>query len=56
VFKQSALTITAIAGHHGDAPSVIYRVDAGGRSVTFSAVLQPVLVKRDDENSRGWGN
>jgi ribonuclease BN (tRNA processing enzyme) len=24
VFKQSALTITAIAGHHRDAPSIIY--------------------------------
>jgi ribonuclease BN (tRNA processing enzyme) len=36
VFKQSALTITAIAGHHGDAPSVIYQIDDAGRSVTFS--------------------
>jgi ribonuclease BN (tRNA processing enzyme) len=36
VFKQSALTITAIAGHHADAPSVIYRIDDAGRSVTFS--------------------
>ncbi len=30
------LAITAIAGHHGDAPAVIYRIDHGGRSVTFS--------------------
>jgi ribonuclease BN (tRNA processing enzyme) len=36
VFKKSALTITAIAGHHRDAPSVIYRIDHAGRSVTFS--------------------
>ena len=36
VFEQSALTVTAIAGHHGDAPSVIYRIDDAGRSVTFS--------------------
>ena len=36
VFKQSTLTITAIAGHHRDAPSVIYRIDDAGRSVTFS--------------------
>ena len=36
VFKQSALTIMAIAGHHGDAPSVIYRIDDDGKSVTFS--------------------
>jgi ribonuclease BN (tRNA processing enzyme) len=36
VFKQSALTITAIGGHHRDAPSIIYRIDDAGRSVTFS--------------------
>jgi len=36
VFKQSALTITAIAGHHRDAPSIIYRIEDAGRSVTFS--------------------
>jgi ribonuclease BN (tRNA processing enzyme) len=36
LFKQSALTITAIAGHHRDAPSVIYHIDDAGRSVTFS--------------------
>jgi ribonuclease BN (tRNA processing enzyme) len=36
IFKQSALTVTAIAGHHADAPSVIYRIDDAGRSVTFS--------------------
>ena len=28
--------ITAIAGHHGDAPSVIYRIEHAGKSVTFS--------------------
>ena len=28
--------MTAIAGHHGDAPSVIYRIEYRGRSVTFS--------------------
>ncbi len=36
IFKQAALTISAIAGHHGDAPAVIYRIDYGGKSVTFS--------------------
>jgi len=30
------LKITAIAGHHGDAPAVIYRVEHAGKSVTFS--------------------
>ena len=36
IFKDSGFAITAIAGHHGDAPAVIYRVDYAGKSVTFS--------------------
>ena len=36
IFKQGGVMIRAIAGHHGDAPSVIYRIDHAGRSVTFS--------------------
>ena len=36
ILKQGGVSITAIAGHHGDAPSVIYRVEHAGRSVTFS--------------------
>jgi ribonuclease BN (tRNA processing enzyme) len=36
IFKDADLSITAIAGHHGDAPSVIYRIDHAGKSVTFS--------------------
>jgi ribonuclease BN (tRNA processing enzyme) len=36
IHKEGALAITAIAGHHGDAPSIIYRIDFAGRSVTFS--------------------
>jgi ribonuclease BN (tRNA processing enzyme) len=36
IFKQDDLAISAIAGHHGDAPAVIYRIDHNGRSVTFS--------------------
>jgi ribonuclease BN (tRNA processing enzyme) len=36
IFSQGNLTITAIAGHHGDAPAVIYRIDYAGKSVTFS--------------------
>jgi ribonuclease BN (tRNA processing enzyme) len=36
ILKQGGLIITAIAGHHGDAPSVIYRIEHAGRSVTFS--------------------
>jgi ribonuclease BN (tRNA processing enzyme) len=36
IFKRGDLEITAIAGHHGDAPAVIYRIEYAGRSVTFS--------------------
>jgi ribonuclease BN (tRNA processing enzyme) len=36
VLDRGGLSINAIAGHHGDAPSVIYRIEHGGRSVTFS--------------------
>jgi ribonuclease BN (tRNA processing enzyme) len=36
ILKQDGLSITAIAGHHGDAPSVIYRIEHSGKSVTFT--------------------
>jgi len=36
IFKDGDLLIRAVAGHHGDAPAVIYRIDHGGKSVTFS--------------------
>jgi ribonuclease BN (tRNA processing enzyme) len=36
ILKESGLGVTAIAGHHGDAPAVIYRIDHAGKSVTFS--------------------
>jgi len=36
IFKEGGLVITAVAGHHGDAPAVIYRIDYRGKSITFS--------------------
>jgi ribonuclease BN (tRNA processing enzyme) len=36
ILREKGLIISAIAGHHGDAPAVIYRIDYAGRSVTFS--------------------
>jgi ribonuclease BN (tRNA processing enzyme) len=36
ILKDADVAITAIAGHHGDAPAVIYRIDHAGKSVTFS--------------------
>jgi len=36
ILQRGELKITAIAGHHGDAPSVIYRIERAGKSITFS--------------------
>lgn len=36
LLKEHDLTISAITGHHRDAPSVIYRIDYRGQSITFS--------------------
>jgi ribonuclease BN (tRNA processing enzyme) len=36
IFNEHGLLIRAIAGHHGDAPAVIYRIDYAGKSITFS--------------------
>jgi ribonuclease BN (tRNA processing enzyme) len=36
ILSKNGLVITAIAGHHGDAPAVIYRIDYAGKSITFS--------------------
>lgn len=39
ILSQDGLRVTAIAGHHGDAPAVIYRIEHAGKSVTFSGDL-----------------
>lgn len=36
ILSRRGLAVTAIAGHHSDAPAVIYRIDYAGKSVTFS--------------------
>lgn len=36
IYSKDGLAITAIAGHHRDAPSIIYRIDHSGKSITFS--------------------
>ena len=36
VFSEAGLVISAVAGHHRDAPAVVYRIDHGGKSITFS--------------------
>jgi ribonuclease BN (tRNA processing enzyme) len=36
ILREGPLAISAIRGHHGDAPAVIYRIDFRGHSVVFS--------------------
>lgn len=36
IYSDHGLAISAIAGHHGDAPAVIYRIDYHDQSITFS--------------------
>jgi ribonuclease BN (tRNA processing enzyme) len=36
ILRRAELAISAVAGHHGDAPAVIYRIEFRGRSVVFS--------------------
>ena len=41
ILSQGDLRISAIAGHHGDAPAIIYRIDNGGKSIVFSGDVDP---------------
>jgi ribonuclease BN (tRNA processing enzyme) len=36
IFVEDGLLVSAVAGHHRDAPAVIYRIDYAGESITFS--------------------
>jgi len=36
IYADGDLRISAVAGHHRDAPAIIYRIDHAGRSITFS--------------------
>ena len=36
IYNADGLRITAAAGHHRDAPAVVYRIDYGDKSITFS--------------------
>ena len=48
VFDEDGLRITAVRGHHGEAPAVAYRIDYRGRSIVFSGDMDeaglPALV------------
>jgi ribonuclease BN (tRNA processing enzyme) len=41
LFEQDGLRIQAASGHHRDAPSLIYRLDYQGKSMTFSGDMDP---------------
>ena len=41
IYSQDGVVIKAIAGHHRDAPSIIYRVEHAGKSITFSGDIDP---------------
>jgi ribonuclease BN (tRNA processing enzyme) len=41
ILSQGDLKVSAIAGHHGDAPAIIYRIDYRGKSVVFSGDVDP---------------
>ena len=36
IFTEGGLVISAVAGHHRDAPALVYRIDHAGKSITFS--------------------
>ncbi len=36
IYRKAGVLISAIRGHHDDAPAIIYRVEMGGRSIVFS--------------------
>ncbi len=42
IYAKDDVVIRAIAGHHGDAPAIIYRVDHAGKSLTFSGDIDAV--------------
>jgi len=44
IVDRDGLRITAIATHHGDCPSVAYRVDYGGESIVFSGDMDASAV------------
>lgn len=41
LLDADGVRIRAIRGRHADAPSVIYRIDHGGKSITFSGDIDP---------------
>lgn len=42
IYSEHGLNVSAIAGHHGDAPAVVYRIDYHNQSITFSGDIDAV--------------
>ena len=36
IYNEGGVVVSAVPGHHRDAPAVIYRIDHAGKSITFS--------------------
>lgn len=53
IHQETGLTISALPGHHGDAPSVIYRIEYGGKSITFSGDIDARAVPALQRIARG---
>jgi ribonuclease BN (tRNA processing enzyme) len=53
LLEQPGLSVRAVAGHHGDAPAVIYRIDRGGRSIVFSGDIDASGLPALENISRG---
>ncbi len=55
VYSEHGLDISAVAGHHGDAPAVIYRVDYHDESITFSGDIDAMGIENLRSMARHTG-
>jgi ribonuclease BN (tRNA processing enzyme) len=55
LMSVNGMTIRAIAGHHGDAPAVIYRIEYRGHSIVFSGDIDPAGLPALGAISQGAG-
>lgn len=53
IHAENGLTISAISGHHGDAPAVIYRIDYRKQSITFSGDIDAMGIDHLRTLARG---
>src|SRR5579871_550285 len=53
IYKRDRLVISALRGHHDDAPAVVYRVDVEGRSLAFSGDIDAAGLPALERLARG---